>query len=228
MSEDTNPKTETHLKTDDEAAVEAPPEEPALDDDEELDDETPQDGDILEPGLHLIELATRVPCRREILLEGMKRIGFDGILADQSRARTEQSFAIREHRFIANLTRSVTIHQREAMTWTYARRLTMQNIGRDVRDYRLKLEAFSLEPGVLYEALFMSRERTQPSRTVVEDHLSTMGFATLQLTAVQRDARITGRQQTSVTIWFGLLEWDSTASIVTEEDPFYFEELIPI
>lgn len=196
---------------------------------EELeDDETPQDGDILEPGLHLLEVVTQVPCRREVLLEGLSRIGFKGLLPDQSRIRAEAAFPTREHRVIGDLTRGVTLHQRDIMEWTYVRRLAMTNVGREMKDYRLKLSAFDLEPGVRYEALFMSRARTQPSRKIVEEHLNDMGFVIDKLTAVQRDARIIGRQTTSVTIWFGILEWDSVASPVTEDDPFYFEELIAI
>ena len=223
MSEDTNVKASAEDET---TALEAATDEGSLED--EPDDDTPQDGDILEPGLHLIELVTRTPCRRDVIVEGLRRMGFDGALPDQSRARAEQSFPIREHRLIGDLKQSITLHQRDIMQWTYARRLAMSNIGRDPREYRLRLETFDLEPGVLYEALFLSREQTQPSRAIVEENLNEMGFIPVKLSAIHRNARIPGRQQTSVTSWFGLLEWDSTPCQVSEDDPFYFEELIAI
>lgn len=195
------------------------------DDDVEEGDDTPLDGDTLAPGYHLIELATAVPCRQDVLLAGLSRIGFQGIRTDRS--RPIPSFAVREHRFIGDLKQAVMLHQKDAMQWTFARPLSV-DVGRSIRTFRLRLEAFELEPGTLYEALFLTRERSQPTRAIVEQHLSEMGFIPIKLVSLQDDIRLDTRPDTSVAIWFGLLEWDAPASVLTEEDPFYFEDLVAV
>ena len=209
------------LREDDEADL-APEEET------EEDDDVPQEGDILEPGGHLIELATNVPCRQEVLLAGLQRIGFRNVLFDQSRARSSAHFPVREHRCVGELMLPVQIHQTDKMRWTYVRRMSLDT-ARDVnRDFRLKLVSFELETGTLYEAIFISRDRTQPTRQIVEQHLNEMGFIPVKLAALHRDKRLEARSAASVSVWFGLLQWDAPPSYVTEDDPFYFEELVAV
>ena len=195
---------------------------------EEEDDDVPQEGDILEPGGHLVELATNVPCRQDLLLGGLQRIGFKNVLFDQSRSRSAAQFPIREHRFVGDLTRAVQVHQQDKMRWTYARRIALDTT-RDInKDFRLKLVSFELEPETVYEAVFVSRDRSQPTRQIIEQHLNEMGFIAVKLAALHRDKRIEARSAASVSVWFGLLQWDAPPSVVTEDDPFYFEDLLPI
>ena len=198
------------------------------DEDDDLPGEDPQEGDVLQPGAYLLELTTAIPCRREVLVGGLERMGFKSIRTDQSRSRSTAAFSVREHRLVAHLTRPIAIHQRDdVMRWTFARRLSV-DVTKNLRAYRLQLQAFPLEPGVLYEAVFLSRERSQPTRQIVEDNLSEMGFIPVKLTALERDKRLDPKPETSIGIWVGLLEWDTAHSQVTEDDPFYFEELIPV
>ena len=192
---------------------------------DEVDDEVP-DGTVLEPGYHIFEIATRIPCKQDVLLAGLTRIGIASIRLDQSRPRSAAQLAVREHRFLANVTKRLELHQeRGAVRWLFAQALDA-DVTKDVRSFRFKLEAYDLEQGMLYEALFLSRERSQPTRLVVEENLNVMGFMIHALTCIQKDVRLADRPGVSAALWFGLLEWDAPASIVTEEDPFYFESLI--
>ena len=193
--------------------------------DEQADDEV-LDGTVLEPGYHLFEVATRTPCKQDVLLAGLTRLGIANVRIDQSRARSAAQLPMREHRFIANITKRLELHQqRGAVRWLFAQALDT-DVTRDIRNFRMQLEAFDLEPGMLYEALFLSRERSQPTRQIVEEHLSEMGFIIHSLTCIQRDLRRADRPGVSIALWFGLLEWDAPESVVTEDEPFYFESLI--
>ena len=201
-----------------------------LDDDYVGDDEVP-DGTVLEPGYHLFEVATALPCKQDVLLAGLTRLGVTNVRLDQSRPRSAAQLPVREHRFLANVTKRLQLHQpvspdsSSVIRWLFAQALDTDVAG-DVRSFRLKLETYSLERSVLYESLFLSRERSQPTRQIVEEHLNEMGFMIHTLTCIQRDLRLADRPGVSVALWFGLLEWDAPASAVTEDDPFYFESLI--
>ena len=203
-------------------------------DDEPTDDEV-ADGTVLEPGYHLFEVATAIPCKQDVLLAGLTRLGIANVRLDQSRARSTAQLPLREHRFLANVTKRLVLHQPNggsghdgAVRWLFAEPLDTEPrvLAGDVRNFRLKLEAYDLEPHMLYEARFFSRERSQPTRQTVEEYLNEMGFMIQSLTCIQRDLRLPDRPGVSVALWFGLLEWDSTESIVTEDDPFYFESLV--
>ena len=197
-------------------------------DDEEADGGVP-DGTTLEPGHHLIEVATAMPCRQDVLLAGLSKLGFAGLRLDQSRARGAAQLPVREHRFLANVTKRVALHQKGVVNWLYAQELvTDMTVAQDMRTFRLKLEAYALEKGDLYEAVFLSRERSQPTRQIVEEHLNEMGFFVDALTCIQRDVRLPDRPGVSTALWFGLLEWSAPASFVSEDDPFYFEQLTKV
>ena len=200
-------------------------------DDSAPEDDSPQEGDILEPGDHLIEVVTQVPCRREILTTGLRRVGFTHVLHDQSRVRSGAVFAVREHRFVGRLAQAITLHQRDVLQWHYVRRLAAAadkgaSATTDVNDYRLTVEPFDLVPGTTYETLFMSKMKTQPNRAAVEDHLNEMGFGVEKLTMIQRDVRLRERPNASLNVWFGLLTWEADVStFLTDADPFYFETM---
>ena len=208
-------------------------EEPEEEDEQEPDDEVP-DGTILEPGYHVFEIATATPCKQDVLLAGLTRLGIVNVRLDQSRPRSAAQLPVREHRFLANVTKRLELHQPGApgapngggaVRWLFAQALDT-DVTKDVRSFRLKLEAYDLERGMLYESLFLSRERSQPTRQIVEEHLSEMGFMIHTLTCIQKDVRLADRPGVSVALWFALLEWDAPESTVTEDDPFYFESLI--
>ena len=212
--------------------------------DEQAEDDEVPDGTVLEPGYHVFEVATAIPCKQDVLLAGLTRLGITSIRLDQSRPRSAAQLPVREHRFLANVTKRLELHQeRGAVRWLFAEALdetTASLFARfarspvhgalvgtgDVRSFRMKLEAYDLEPSMLYESIFLSRERSQPTRQIVEEHLNEMGFMIHTLTCIQKDLRLADRPGVSVALWFALLEWDAPASVVTEDDPFYFESLI--
>ena len=206
----------------------AAPTEPEKDerdeqDEQAADDEVPE-GTVLEPGYHIFEVATAVPCKQDMLIVGLSRLGLASIRLDQSRARSAAQLPVREHRFLANVTKRLGLHQHGAMRWLFAHALDT-DVTHEVKSAS-QLEAFNLERGTLYEALFLSRERSQPTRQIVEEHLNDMGFIIESMSCMQRDMRFDDRPGVSLALWFGLLEWDAPPSVVTEDDPFYFASLI--
>ena len=212
----------------DQTRTSEPPEdehEPSEDEHQPSEDDEVPEGTVLEPGYHVFEVATAMPCRQDTLLAGLTRLGLAGIRVDQSRPRSAAQLPVREHRFLANVTKRLELHQRGVVRWLFAQALDTE-VAREVKNFRLKLEAYNLERGMLYETLFLSRERSQPTRQIVEEHLNEMGFIIESLTCIERDLRLADRPGVSVALWFGLLEWDAPASVVTEDDPFYFESLI--
>jgi hypothetical protein len=198
-------------------------------------DDSPQEGDLLAPGDYFIEMMTSSPVRREVLSAGLNQRGFADVWHDQSRARGDAAFAVREHRFVGRLTRPIRIHQQERIRWMVTRRIGI-DVLREVKDLRNKHTAFDLVPGTLYEGFFQSSPpppslRGIPLRQVVEQTLDEMGFIPHKLIALRRDVPSPytrgGLTNQTVTLWFGFLEWDCNgpAGFVTTEDPFYFEEL---
>ena len=215
----------------DDNADERDDEEDGEEDGEEENAEGIADGTMLEPGPHFLEIATLTPCRHDVLLAGMSKLGFDSIRLDQSRARSAAQLPVREHRFLAHVSKRVVLHQTDhgVVRWLYAQALTTDMAtASDIGKFRLKLEAYPLEKGALYETVFLSRERSQPTRQIVEEHLDEMGFFIEALTCIQRDMRLADRPGVSTALWFGLLEWTAPPSVVTEDDPFYFERLTKI
>ena len=187
----------------------------------------PEDGAVLEAGDTLIELETRRPFPREILTEGFRRLGCTEILHDQSPLSTfRDPRAPRIHRFVARIARPMKVQQRVDVNvrWAYARKLQTDVLAE--LKHPLKFEAHQLTEGKIYEARFFSRMRTAPTRTMVEKDLDNMGWEVLHLFALRPDTRIPGRDNASVTLWFGILRWEEVDSPVSEDDPFFFEQVI--
>lgn len=211
-----------------EAAVRASKDAIAADGDDEDEDEDPlplpEDGQVLSPGDYLVELETILPCKREWLVEGFRQIGFSEVLLDQHPAPREKTALVREHCLIGRLTRPVRIKNQSDARWLCARRLKLNVLA----DLRGKIVPYALVPGKTYECRFLSRMKSQPTREMVEADLDEMGWDVLKLSALRRDIRVEGRDKTSVTLWFGILVWEETESYITEEDPFYFDDVVEI
>lgn len=187
-------------------------------------DPLPEDGDVLAPGDYLVELETILPCKKENLVEGFRRMGFSEVLLDQHPLPQPKSALVREHCLIGRLARPIRIKNQSDARWLCARRLKLNVL----TELRGKLVPYSLVPEKTYECRFLSRMKSQPTREMVEADLDEMGWDILKLTALRRDMRVEGREKTSVTLWFGVLVWDGAESYVTEEDPFYFDDLVEI
>ena len=206
-------------------------EEPAdIEENEEYSDHgdedlVPEEGDLLEPGDYLVELETIRALPREIMAEGFRRHGFAEVRADLSIRPHEKRSLVHEHRFLGRLARPIRVRNQDDARWTYARKLKMDALATDLR---FKLTPFSLVPGKLYECRFLSRMRTQPTRAMVENDLSEMGWDSLHLSALRSDTKIPGRTNASVTLWFGIMIWDGPESMVSEDDPFYFEDVVEV
>lgn len=193
---------------------------------EEEEDLTPEEGDVLQAGDHLIELEIERACPREVLADGLRRMGFSEVLLDQSAPSVPSAPSrsrVREQRFVGRLARSISVHQLAEARWTYARRLRTDILS----ELKLKFTDHPLSSGKIYEARFLSRMRSQPTRPMVEIDLHEMGWDVLKLSALRRDMRIPGRASASVTLWFAVLRWVGADSYVSEDDPFYFEDVIP-
>lgn len=184
----------------------------------------------VEPGDYLLELQANARCSAETLRNGMMRLGFSEVLVDASAPAFRPQRAAKENddrsilRFVGRLGVPLLLQKTEHLAWTGARKLSIDVLA----ELRLKVEPFALEPERLYEVRFLSRMRSQPTRELVVESLAEMGWETEKLSALRRDMRIPGRSGASVTLWFGLLRWTGPMSYITEDDPFYFEDVLAV
>jgi hypothetical protein len=195
--------------------------------DEDFDEEDlpkPIEGSILEPGDYFLEL--EVNARRETVAEALRRSGFVEIIPDQHPRviKTTEAQRTRRHHFIGRLVKKLRVRNLADSSgqWLYAKLLHVNVFS----DLRLKTIAFLLKAGKIYETRFISRMRTNPTRDMVERDLHELGFKVLHLSALQRDMRLPSRENSSVTLWFGVLLWDAQDSVITGKEDFYFEDML--
>jgi len=194
----------------------------------------PEDGTVLEPGDHLVELELLRPCAPEVMEEGLARMGWSEVLLDLSVKKPPKG---QEHapwdlddaggtrfRFVGRLEAPIRIRQHEQIRWLYAHRVSFDPLG----DLKLTLVTHPLESGRAYEIRFLSRLRAQPTRADVSAALALMGWEAIQLTAMKKDMRLPKRPGASVTLWLGIARWAAPMSYITAEDPFYFEDVVPL
>ena len=164
----------------------------------------------------LFELEVDRVCSESTLLNGISD-AFETIVIDDVKRRSDDKLI----RFVGRTSDPVTLLDREDARWAFVRKLAIDPFA----ELRYKLEAFALATDVEYEVRFLSRMRAQPTRPIVEDDLREMGWEPIKLSALKRDMRIPGRSGASVTLWLGILRWTGPASYITEDDPFYFEDV---
>lgn len=123
-------------------------------------------------------------------------------------------------RFFGNLLRPITATNRPGMVWLLVHRMRSNPLA----DLKLQGRPWELRQGQTYEFRFLAREKSAPTRDAVRAGLVAMGFAPMKLLAIKKNMRLP-RRPTSLTLWYGVGQWAKPNSVVTRDDPFFFEEV---
>jgi len=124
-------------------------------------------------------------------------------------------------RFIAHLGHRLQLASPPGMWWVYVKQLD----GIDYRgDIRIHVQPHRLSPGSFYEFRLFTREKSAPTREDVKRRLGEMGFAPMKLALLKRNIRLPGKPS-SLAMWYGIGQWLYPSTVVTVEDPFYFEQV---
>jgi hypothetical protein len=89
---------------------------------------------------------------------------------------------------------------------------------------RFHVEPHRLNPGAFYEFRVLVRDKTAPTRSEVKRRLGAMGFAPMKLHLLKRNIHLPNRPS-SLSMWYGMGQWLHPSTVVTVEDPFYFEQV---
>jgi hypothetical protein len=133
----------------------------------------------------------------------------------------EEESTITRFRFVATLTKTVKPQNLPDMSWVFIRRLAMDPF----KDLSFQLTPYQLQRGAFYEFRFFSRQKSNPSKESVKETLAKMGFSPMKLNLLKKNMRIPRRGNVSVNMWLGYGKWSAPNSVVTTEDPFFFESV---
>lgn len=124
-------------------------------------------------------------------------------------------------RFIGSLEASIAVQNTDRLRW-----ITAHKIGFDpFSNLNLQLTLSPLLKHKTYEVRFLARMKSEPKREDVLLELSKMGWRVLKVSLLKKDMRIPGKPNAAVSSWYGLLYWEKASSIITDQEPFFFEEL---
>jgi hypothetical protein len=205
-------------------------------------------GRLVTPGDYLIELAFARPVRSpDVLVEAMGAVGFSAVCVDES-LRPEEPGTAAEWgepgvdvariflggepflvRFFAKLDRPIVALDGPEVAWLSVRKATL-DVYAEIRENE-PLLAHELRPNARYEVRFVSRMRgALRTRAAVAEALRTLakdagGFKVDKLSALKRDMRLPGRPGASDTLWYAVLEWTGPETVLTIEDPIYFQDV---
>lgn len=175
---------------------------------------------LLLPGDHLLEIALAGETTRELLTEGLLRMGFVRAVVDESVRAIEATTSVL---VLATLESHLRIVDTDAVHWGRCRTLASVPFG----DLHFQLRPFPLAQDRTYEIRFLSRMKSHPTKDRVVEVLRAMrGFECGPLLALKRDMRIPGHPGTSATLWFGIARWFGPHSHVNMDDPVCFEDVV--
>lgn len=123
-------------------------------------------------------------------------------------------------RFVGRLAQPIRLVNPSGMRWMMAKRLHI----RYDDDIRINVQPHPLDPGRFYEFRILSRDKSAPTREHVKSRLGAMGFAPMKLSLLKRNIRLPNRPS-SLSMWYGMGQWLHPSTVVTVEDPFYFEQV---
>jgi hypothetical protein len=155
-------------------------------------------------------------------------MGWGEVIVDESPRKAASTIL----RFVGQIPagKRMALVESPALRWTYVRKLAVDPYS----DLHLELCPFKLITGEPSEVRFLSRLGQRDTRgealarDVVESMLKTMGFSIQKLSALRQNMRLPARPGAGMTLWLGILRWDGPKSVITIQDPFYFEDLVTI
>ncbi len=133
----------------------------------------------------------------------------------------EEEATVSRVRFVATLHSTLVPQNLPDMSWMFIRRLSIDPFA----DLNFQLIPFSLKRDSFYEFRFFSRLKSNPTKADVKKAMASMGFSPMKLNMLKKNMRIPHRMRVSVSMWLGIGKWSAPNSVVTSEDPFFFEAL---
>jgi hypothetical protein len=107
------------------------------------------------------------------------------------------------------------------MWWVFVKKLDTIDYAGDIH---INIRPHHLEPGSFYEFRILTREKAAPTREDVKRRLGEMGMTPMKLSLLKKNIRLPDRPS-SLSMWYGLGQWLYPSTVVTVEDPFYFEQV---
>jgi hypothetical protein len=127
------------------------------------------------------------------------------------------------YRFAGKLERMINATDMPGGAWSYIYRLAFDPF----KDMSYRVHPWPLKRAQGYELRFLSRDKAFGTRESVIQGLSAMGFKVYKLFNLKEHIRLPGRSA-SLTMWTGLVQWKKPNSIITHDDPFFFETVVGV
>ena len=187
---------------------------------------------VLHPGTYLIEIASPRPIEQDELTLQLTAWTFKDVILDQSshdpaRLRAKAApIGAKHYRFVAKVETPIAIQDTSFLRWVFVHLAPLDLHAEPQK--RIPIKPFRLLSGKVYAMRFLSRMKAQKTREEVSELLAYMGFSPIKVTGLRRNMRVEGRPNISMTRWYAIGEWQKADSYVLEEDPFIFEDVIPI
>jgi hypothetical protein len=185
----------------------------------------PEDGDLLSEGNYLIEMELGRPISSEVFKKAVERMGFqEAILDEEPKIFEPSTEAPAQVRFIAALDKPIEIQNTPYVRWFTVHRITFDPFA----NMNLSLTLFPLQTKTTYELRLLARMKSEPTRAEVLRELTKMGWAPLRLSLLKKDMRLPGKPNASVTMWYALATWEKACSYITDQEPFFFEDVVAL
>ena len=124
-------------------------------------------------------------------------------------------------RFIATLKQSIKLQSYPGLAWKSVVPLATDPFG----EVTLRPTPYVLETGKPYELLFITRNRTVPSRAAAVEVLRRLGFPKATVMPVKRVMRLPGRDGLSLALWLGVARYEGPRTVTASDDPVFFSRV---
>lgn len=186
-------------------------------------------GTRLEPGTYLLQLSLTRPISRDKFIAGLTKMGLSKIIVDDEEAWGHPSASVA---FIAVVERAIqTSHASCFVCGEVHVRLSFAHICQSslFEDLTCELHPYELIEGGIYELRFLTRRRSHPKKEDVLRFLGLMGWGLRSpLCVIKRNMHIKGKPNTEFAQYHVFAKWLQPSSYITAEEPFYFEDVLPV
>lgn len=181
---------------------------------------------VIEPGSVLVELHLQNAVDKSVLFAGLKAMRFATVKFAfvEKRSVKDATGPAMKIRFVGRLTHAVVPTDTDAIHWHAIEPVTIDPFRPPPVLPSAPIVPFVLEAGAGYEMRFVSRVKARPTADDIADALDDMGFDVRELIHLSQTEDDLG----NLSIWFGRAVWDGPMSVVTPNDPFYFEQVAKI
>lgn len=196
-------------------------------------------GRLLEPGIHLCEIAVDGLLETEEMEEALTMMGFEDVFFDATPTKGDRrgegttwgspwlSGQPRETvthcwRFVAKTRLALRAENVPRVRWLFQHRMLVDPSVPE----RSGEGAFPLVRGKTYDLFFAAWLKTSGERRAVVDALGKMnGFRVRKTACMKMLMRFPDRPGADGALWYALAEWEGPDSVVVDQDPFFFYQV---